>query len=130
MLSQNNNHLISKNGNLWGISPIKTFTVCTAAIIVFGVFGCDRSRFSENRAKYMEQNINKIKIGMTKQELKSVLGEPDDYIPKSNSFNAGGSEKATVWLYLYPDDHMSHHIEFDNRTDKIIKSKKESTGLF
>jgi hypothetical protein len=114
------------------ISFTKTFSIYVViAIFFFGLTRYCDPPFDKNRAGYMEQNTDKIKIGMTKQELKALLGKPNDYAPKLRFFyDDEGLEKATSWLYLYPDDHMSHHIEFDASTGRIIKSEKESTGLF
>lgn len=99
-----------------------------AAIFLFGVIGCSQPRFSESRAKYMEQNTNKIKVNMTKQDLRDTLGKPDYYDPKASfSYDEKGLEKANSWLYFYPDDHFSHQIDFDPHTGKVISSKKVST---
>jgi hypothetical protein len=109
----------------------KLFVFIITLIILFGVVRCDGPRSSKDRAEYMEQNIDKIKINMTKQELTNIFGKPDDYAPKIRFFyDDGGLEKASSWSYLYWDDDFSHQINFDPRTNRVIKSEKVSTGIF
>jgi hypothetical protein len=101
------------------------------SIIFLGMVGCDGQRSSKDRAEYMEQNVGKIKINMTKKELISMFGKPDDYAPKIRFFyDDRGLEKASSWSYLYWDDDFSHQINFAPHTNKVIKSEKVSTGLF
>jgi hypothetical protein len=109
----------------------KLFACIIASIVFLGVVRCDGQRSSKDRAEYMEQNVDKIKINMTKQELINMFGKPDDYAPKIRFFyDDGGLEKASSWSYLYWDDDFSYQINFDSHTNRVIKSKKVSTGLF
>jgi hypothetical protein len=115
------------------LSAMKMLPLYTVMIILFfgltGFFG--EPRFDEKRAKYMEQNVAQIKVGMTKQELKSMLGRPDYYEPKKAFFyNDGGLEKASSWSYLYPDDDFSYQIDFNPKTGKVIKAEKLSTPIW
>jgi hypothetical protein len=99
-------------------------------ILFFGLTGCE-PRFDEKRAKYMEQNVDKIKADMTKKDLKSMLGRPDYYYPKKVLFyNDGDLEKASSWSYLYQNDDFSYQINFSQQTGRVISSEKVSTPIW
>jgi hypothetical protein len=130
-LNWSNNYLNLKNGNVrlgkLSLKILSSYTI--SLIILFGVVGCG-PRFSKSRAEYMEQNISKIKINMTKQELKNTFGTPDYYAPKLPFFyDSGDLEKADNWIYLYPDDDFVHQIHFDPHTGRVTRSEKISPGM-
>jgi hypothetical protein len=131
-LSWSNNYLGLKNRNVMlDKSSVKMFFLHTIKLIIlFGAIGCGGPNYSKSRAEYMEENINKIKINMTKQELKNIFGEPDYYAPKVPFFYDGGSlEKAHDWTYIYPDNGFAHQIHFDPHTGRVIKSEKIGVGM-
>jgi hypothetical protein len=128
-LSWSNNYLNSRDKNiLLGTSTVRIFSMGTIICIVFfGLVGCNEHIYSKSQAEYMEKNVGKIEINMTKQEIKDIFGKPDYYAPKLPLFyDDGGLEKASSWLYLYPNDDFSHRINFDLRTGRVIKAEKES----
>jgi hypothetical protein len=124
-----NNCPNSKDTNIiLGVSAIRIFSICTIIFTAFfGLVGCNEHMYSRNQAEYMEKNADKIKINMTKKELKDMFGKPDSYAPKIRFFyDDEGLEKASSWLYLYPDGDCSHRVDFDPLTGRVIKAEKES----
>jgi hypothetical protein len=104
--------------------------VIISVLLFGGLTFCGGPRISKVRAENMERNVNKIKIGMPKKELKDLLGKPDDYTPKLPFFyDDRGLERASNWSYLYWDDDFSHQIDFDSNTGRVTKSEKVSTGI-
>jgi hypothetical protein len=127
MSDQNHKQKRKPNASIFKIF----FAVSIISVLLFGgMTFYSWPRFSKNRAENMEQNINKISVGMTKQQMKDLFGKPDDYTPKLPFFGYdNGVERASYWLYLYLDDDFSHQIEFDPTTGLVTKSEKVSTGI-
>lgn len=124
-----------QNGKQKGKARTLIIRVFSAGVIISlmlfgGLTFCNGPRFSVTRAENMERSIDKIRVGMTKQELKNLLGRPDTYSSRSSFFYDDRElEKASSWAYLYWDDDYSHQIDFDPQTNKVIKSEKVSIGL-
>lgn len=124
-----------QNGKQKGKARTLIIRVLSAGVIISlmlfgGLTFCSGPRVSITRAKNIERNIDKIKIGMTKQELKDLLGRPDYYALKPPFFYDNRElEKASSWSYLYWDDDFSHRIDFDPQTGRVIKSEQVSTGV-
>jgi hypothetical protein len=131
-LSWSNNYLNLKDRNVMlDKLSVKILSLYAISLtILFGLVGCGGPNYSRSRAEYMEQNTNKIKVNMTKQELKNIFGEPDYYVPKVPFFYDSGSlEKADNWIYLYPDEGFAHQIHFAPHTGRVIKSEKIGVGM-
>jgi hypothetical protein len=128
-LSWLNNYLDLKDRNVM-LDKLSIKMLSLYAISLTILFGCGGSNYSRSRAEYMEQNTNKIKVNMTKQELKNIFGEPDYYVPKVPfSYDSGSLGKADSWIYLYPDEGFAHQIHFAPHTGRVIKSEKIGVGM-
>lgn len=105
----------------------RLFPYIAMIVIFFVLTRCDVQMYSESRAKYMEKNVDKIKINMTKQELRDMFGRPDDYEGRALFlYDERGLEKATSWLYLYLNNDLAHRIDFDLHTNRVIKAEKQN----
>jgi hypothetical protein len=90
--------------------------------------------FSKEREKILRQNGDKIKVGMTRAEVKHLLGKPDFYYPKLDPtgllYFDKDMEKAKQWEYIDPkDSDFTKALHFDLKTNKIKKITKENAGV-
>ncbi len=90
---------------------------------------------TEKEAEAFIQNYQKVKIGMTRQQVREVVGKPDRYSFASNTVSGNILSKvfdsenrlnqAESWDYNYPiNEPVFKTIEFDLRTNKVIKLGK------
>jgi hypothetical protein len=85
--------------------------------------------YNRVQAEYLEQNVGKIKVGMTRQEIRKLFGKPHEYSRQSFFlYNDGELERARSWFYLYPDDDFSRQVDFDS-TGKVIGSEKVNSSV-
>lgn len=67
-------------------SPMRLTALILTTLLLLGIVGCE--------SRVTQENFNRVKIGMSLQEVHAILGEPSE----SSSFNlAGLSGTSSEW---------------------------------
>jgi hypothetical protein len=71
----------------------------------------------------VEQNFDKIKPGMTREQVRALIGHPLDINDKLSEHEEIGCSKCEVWLlYSNPENYLNWpQVAFDVRTGKVTK---------
>lgn len=77
----------------------------------------DMSNSSKVKFKSVEEKIEKIKIGMTKSDVQSIMGEPEN----SLNIKDNGVEKE-IWIFSHPKVASEPpRCIFDRKSDTVIE---------
>lgn len=113
---------------------IERYIKVTFMILILFTNGCTAHSNNKNR-EALKANVERIQIGMNRQEVKELLGKPDSYSPKSDPTHIlyidRDMEKANSWEYIdLEDSDLANKFIFAPGTSKIIKIEKINSSVY
>jgi len=126
---------------------MKTFLIYTFSVLIILLSGCNKDKIPgvyridiQQGNAVNQEMVNKLKPGMTKNQVAYVLGTPliiDTFHPNRwdyiYSFHPGNGQREQRSLTVFfTDDEKLSHLEGDTRTvarEDLVKEKRKDTNI-
>lgn len=105
---------------------IFTFLLFVVTFSNFSLLGC---RSSPEQYERVEENFQEIKVGMDKDEVQLLVGEPMKIYKWKPALDSEPTEERWL-LHFPPDPNELPSVTFDSKTSRVIRVEKVDPEFF